>query len=165
MATIVHNRPNNRNPNRSFESVSLNGGLSKTGLETTNFDISGFNNSTIIGNSNNYSNDLEGRRGKPLPKIGFRSAQSRENKLYRTPPTPPPDKLIVLERAFTLDCIAVGNISEDYSTANPKLGSAIPPYDSRNDPAVKNYMKNYGIDDLLKRTKQVKLILFSFLFK
>ena len=153
MTSIVHNRPNNRIRDRSFESTSLNG-LSKTGLETTNFDISAFNNSTIIGNTNNYSNDLEARRGKPLPKLSSRG-RSRENKMYRTPATPPPDKLIVLERSFTLDCVAVGNISEDYSIANPKLGSAIPPYDSRNDPSVSNYMRNYGIDELFKKTRQV----------
>lgn len=144
MTSII--RPNNKIQDTSFDSEA---GRSKTLYATTNFDLSAINNSS---NDMNYRGDVI-QRSKATPKI--HRAKSRENKLYRAPPTPPPDKLIKLERSFTLDCIAVGNISEDYSVANPKLGSAIPPYDARNDPQAKNYMENYGIMDLLKKTGQV----------
>jgi hypothetical protein len=77
-----------------------------------------------------------------------------QNKIYRTPPTPPLEKQYKMERSFTLDSIAVGNISLDYSKANPKLGSVIPPYDSYNDSAVSNYFNSYGIKELLKKTNQ-----------
>jgi hypothetical protein len=90
-----------------------------------------------------------------MPKLRKRE-KSRDNKLYRCPPTPPNELLNTLERSFTLDCIAVGNISEDYSRANPKLGSAIPPYDSQNDKKVKSYFNYFGVDELLKKTNQFR---------
>ena len=50
----------------------------------------------------------------------------RENKIYRTPPTPPPEKLAALEQGFVTDNIAVASISGDYSKTNPKLGPCHP---------------------------------------
>jgi hypothetical protein len=44
----------------------------------------------------------------------------RHNKIYRGPPTPPPEVQFDRERSFILDCKAVSNISTDYSTANVK---------------------------------------------
>lgn len=79
----------------------------------------------------------------------------RHNKLYRCPPTPPPEVQYDRERSFVLDCTAVSNISKDYSTANPKLGSAIPPYIAQYDPDVDNYFAFFGIKDTLKKTRQV----------
>lgn len=84
-----------------------------------------------------------------LPRIN-------SNKLYRAPPTPPLEKLHDLERAFKLDGIAVSNISQDYSRANPKLGSVIPPYNSIEDRSVSSYFSNFGVNELLKKTGQVK---------
>ncbi|CAF0950313.1 unnamed protein product [Brachionus calyciflorus] len=80
-----------------------------------------------------------------LPRI-------KSNKLYRAPPTPPLDKLYEREKSFKLDGIAVGNISTDYSRANPKLGSAIPPYNSLEDKSISSYLSNFGVPDLLKKT-------------
>ena len=125
MASIIHNRPNNRIQDNTFDSIDFS--QSRNGYETTNFDMSAYNNTTILNeNTNNNNNKYPTipiiRRNPRLSR-----GKSRENKIYRTPPTPTPDKLIIKERSFKLDCIAVGNISEDYSTANPKLGSAIQP--------------------------------------
>jgi len=79
----------------------------------------------------------------------------RHNKLYRSPPTPPPEVQFVRERSFILDCKAVSNISNDYSTANPKLGSVIPPYDSQFDPHVQSYFQFFGVPRTLEKSGQV----------
>ena len=79
----------------------------------------------------------------------------RHNKLYRCPPTPPPEVQYDRERSFILDCKAVSNISNDYSTANPKLGSVIPPYMAQCDPSVDNYFDFFGIKGTLQKTGQV----------
>lgn len=90
-----------------------------------------------------------------LPKINTRL--NVHNKIYRTPPTPPLEKLTHMEKSFVLDSVAVSNISVDYSRANPKLGSVIPPYNSVEDKHISAYFRNYGVNDLLKKTGQVKL--------
>jgi hypothetical protein len=87
--------------------------------------------------------------------IGHPPKPSRVNKMYRCPPTPPPDVQYAREQSFTLDCNAVSNISTDYSSTNPKLGSAIPPYSSYDDPAVKAYFDFYGVRKTLKTTNKV----------
>ncbi|XP_060560125.1 sperm microtubule associated protein 1-like [Ruditapes philippinarum] len=78
----------------------------------------------------------------------------RHNKLYRTPPTPPPEKLMMEERGFVLDCNAVSSISSDFAKANPKLGPVIPPYNSQKDEHVSNYFKFQGVDKTLEKTGQ-----------
>lgn len=78
----------------------------------------------------------------------------RHNKLYRCPPTPPPEVQFERERSFILDCQAVSNISRDYSTANPKLGSAIPPYIAQHHVDVDNYFDFFGVKSTLKKTSQ-----------
>ncbi|CAF1505564.1 unnamed protein product, partial [Didymodactylos carnosus] len=79
----------------------------------------------------------------------------RVNKLYRGPPTPPAEVLFDKERSFVLDCRAVSQISNDYSAANPKLGSVIPPYDSQNDSGTDNYFRFSGVDNTLQKTGQL----------
>jgi hypothetical protein len=79
----------------------------------------------------------------------------RHNKLYRCPPTPPPEVQFNRERSFVLDCKAVSNISTDYSTANPKLGSVIPPYDSQCDPNTDSYFEFFGVPKTLQKSGQV----------
>ena len=88
-----------------------------------------------------------------LPKLS--REKYRQNKIYRAPPTPPLARQDEVEKSFILDCVAVGNISQDYSRANPKLGSVIPPYDSLNDSAISNYVNFYGMKKYLKETNQV----------
>lgn len=89
-----------------------------------------------------------------MPKLN--RDKLRQHKLYRCPPTPPLEKRLEKEREFKLDGIAVGNISQDYSRANPKLGSVIPPYNSMEDKAISRYFDNFGIYDLLKKTGQIE---------
>jgi hypothetical protein len=93
-------------------------------------------------------------RSRLVPSTRATSA-NRHNKLYRGPPTPPPDIQFERERSFVLDCKAVSNISNDYSTANPKLGSVIPPYDSQLDPHTHGYFQFFGIPKTLERSGQV----------
>ncbi|CAF2910234.1 unnamed protein product [Rotaria sp. Silwood2] len=78
----------------------------------------------------------------------------RHNKLYRCPPTPPPEVQFDRERSFILDSKAVSNISNDYSIANPKLGSVIPPYNAQLDHHVDNYFKFFGIRKALEGSGQ-----------
>jgi hypothetical protein len=79
----------------------------------------------------------------------------RHNKIYRCPPTPPPEVQYNREQCFILDCKAVANISNDYSTANPKLGSVIPPYVAQFDSSVDSYFDSFGVKGILKKTGQV----------
>lgn len=88
----------------------------------------------------------------------------RHNKLYRTPPTPPPELMMGSEKGFILDCNAVSSISSDYSKANPKLGPVIPPYNSQKDNHVDNYFKFQGVDKTLEKTGQVRLSFTSYIF-
>ena len=79
----------------------------------------------------------------------------RENKIYRTPPTPPPEKQQALEQGFVTDNIAVSSISGDYSQTNPKLGSVIPPFNSQKCRYSREYFKFHGVDRTLRKTGQV----------
>lgn len=81
--------------------------------------------------------------------------KGRHNKIYRAPPTPPPEVLLEKEKTFVLDCKAVSSISSDYSKANPKLGQVVPPYNSQQDGHVTAYFGFQGVQDTLKRYKQV----------
>jgi hypothetical protein len=82
------------------------------------------------------------------------SKNSRINKIYRTPPTPPPQEHGEKEKGFVLDCNAVSSISTDYNKANPKLGPVIPPYNSQHDKHVRDYFNYIGVDRTLRRTGQ-----------
>ncbi|KAI8492421.1 hypothetical protein Bbelb_298740 [Branchiostoma belcheri] len=66
------------------------------------------------------------------------------------------EELQRLEQGFVLDSIAVSNISKDYSKAQPKLGPAIPPYNSQKDKNVDSYFKFQWAPTVLKRSKQDK---------
>jgi hypothetical protein len=79
----------------------------------------------------------------------------RYNKIYRSPATPPPEVQFDREQSFVLDCKAVSSISLDYSTANPKLGSVIPPYNSQLDSHVQSYFSFFGLSKTLEKTGQV----------
>ncbi|XP_019630109.1 PREDICTED: uncharacterized protein LOC109474278 [Branchiostoma belcheri] len=66
------------------------------------------------------------------------------------------EELQRLEQGFVLDSIAVSNISKDYSKAQPKLGPAIPPYNSQKDKNADSYFKFQWAPTVLKRSKQDK---------
>ena len=91
-----------------------------------------------------------------VPPTRATSVSTRHNKLYRCPPTPPPEVQYDRERSFVLDCKAVSNISNDYSTANPKLGSAIPPYVAQHDQSVDGYFEFFGVKNRLQQSGQVE---------
>ena len=90
-----------------------------------------------------------------------RGPKGRVNKIYRTPPTPPPGVLRTKEKTFILDCKATSSISSDYSRANPKLGPVIPPYNSQRDGHVDQYFTFHGVDRTLNKTGQVSFTLIS----
>ncbi len=98
------------------------------------------------------STNFNTKRSESLPRI----SNSRSCKLYRTPPTPPLERQSDLEKSFKLDCIAVSNISLDYTRANPKLGAVIPPYNSLNDNSISDFVKNYGVREYLKRNDKAE---------
>lgn len=91
------------------------------------------------------------------------SEKGRENKIYRTPSTPPPDVQLEKEKGFVLDCSAVSSISTDYSKTNPKLGPVIPPYNSQKDKHVDEYFEFIGVNETLEKTGQVRIFFFLFL--
>ena len=95
---------------------------------------------------------LKRREEKELEKARF-------NKIYRAPPTPPPEKQHIKEKGFVLDCKAMNSITRDYAQCNPKLGPTIPPYNSQKDKMVDNYYTYDGVDTTLKKTEQVRVIL------
>ncbi|BFZ22282.1 hypothetical protein BsWGS_25321 [Bradybaena similaris] len=89
-------------------------------------------------------------------KTTTRNKKARINKIYRTPPTPSPAKLLEKEKTFVLDCNATSSISRDYCSTNPKLGPVIPPYNSQKDKHVGAYFKFWGVSGTLKKTGQFK---------
>jgi hypothetical protein len=91
--------------------------------------------------------------GDSLPAIS--RDKSRKFKIYRAPPTPPPEMQTAREKRFVLDCNAVSHISLDYSHANPKLGSVIPPYNGVEDKATRAYFESYGVAETLEKTNIV----------
>jgi hypothetical protein len=91
------------------------------------------------------------QRKKPTKKP---KKQDRSNKIYRTPATPSPVQLLVMEKSFILDCNATSSISRDYSLTNPKLGPVIPPYNSQKDKHANNYFRFNGVKRTLKKTGQ-----------
>ena len=100
-------------------------------------------------------------RSEPrTPREQKEKTPSRHNKIYRTPPTPPPQVLYEKEKGFTLDCKAVASISNDYSKANPKLGPVVPPFNSQKDKHSTSYFTFYGVDKTLKATEQVRKIYY-----
>ncbi|XP_070535931.1 sperm microtubule associated protein 1-like [Ptychodera flava] len=78
----------------------------------------------------------------------------KKKKPHRGPPTPTPEDLRELEQGFILDNIAVNSIAKDYSHTQPKLGPAIPPYNSQKDKHVKEYFKFIQVDGTLEKTEQ-----------
>jgi hypothetical protein len=94
------------------------------------------------------------KRSISMPRLA--RDRFKTNKIYRAPPTPPLEEQVNLERSFKLDCIAVSNISLDYTRANPKLGSVIPPYNSLDNKDISETVKNNGVREFLRRTGQVK---------
>ena len=93
----------------------------------------------------------------PESRSTDRAKERRDNKIYRTPPTPPPEDLLQKEKGFVIDSNATSSISNDYSRTNPKLGPVIPPYNSQRDGHVDEYFGFIGVDTTLKKTGQASI--------
>lgn len=71
------------------------------------------------------------------------------------PPELSPADKIKREKGFVLDCVAVGTLSVDSESYNPKHATGIPPYNAQKDATVKSYFKSPVVKSALKRTGQV----------
>ncbi|XP_071942416.1 sperm microtubule associated protein 1-like isoform X2 [Antedon mediterranea] len=79
-----------------------------------------------------------------------------KKKSHRGPPSPTIEEMEQKEKEFLLDCIAVSSISNDYAMAQPKLGPAIPPYNSQKDKHVQMYFHREKVPEVLQKTGQSK---------
>ena len=59
------------------------------------------------------------------------------------------------EKGFILDAIAVSTLSDDSGRANPKMATAIPPYNGQKDKHAKGYFERPVVQKLLNKTEQV----------
>lgn len=59
-----------------------------------------------------------------------------------------------LEKAFVLDCVCVSTLSDDSGRANPKMATAIPPYNGQKDKLAGNYFKCPTVKKVLRKTEQ-----------
>jgi len=80
----------------------------------------------------------------------------------RNPHELSPGDKIKREKEFVLDCVAVGTLSVDSDSYNPKLASGIPPYNAQKDDTVKEYFRQPSVKNTLKRTGQVKCYIYIF---
>ena len=65
------------------------------------------------------------------------------------------DELRKLEKGFVLDCVFVSTLSDDSGRANPKMATAIPPYNGQKDKLTENYFKCPTVKKVLRKTGQV----------
>ena len=72
-----------------------------------------------------------------------------------------PEDKVKREKGFVLDCVAVGTLSGDSESYNPKLATGIPPYNAQKDKSLKHYFEADGVKRTLKKTGQVYTFLKS----
>lgn len=75
---------------------------------------------------------------------------------YGPPPLSQEEKLKA-EKGFVLDAVAVSTLSDDSGRANPKMATAIPPYNGQKDKHSKGYFEKPVVKKLLKKTEQVRI--------
>lgn len=75
------------------------------------------------------------------------------------PPERSDEELRKLEKSFILDCVFVGTLSDDSGRANPKMATAIPPYNGQKDKFTERYFMCPSVQKVLKKTGQVLYIL------
>ena len=68
-----------------------------------------------------------------------------------------PEEKVQQEKGFILDAVAVSTLSDDSGRANPKMATAIPPYNAQKDRHSKGYFEKPVVKKLLKQTEQVRL--------
>ena len=71
------------------------------------------------------------------------------------PPQRSDAELRKLEKSFILDCVFVGTLSDDSGRANPKMATAIPPYNGQKDKYARNYFECPSVHKVLRKTGQV----------
>lgn len=74
------------------------------------------------------------------------------------PPERSEEELRKLEKSFVLDCVFVSTLSDDSGRANPKMATAIPPYNAQKDKFAQNYFKCPAARKVLKKTGQVSYL-------
>ncbi|XP_076819305.1 uncharacterized protein LOC143465056 isoform X1 [Clavelina lepadiformis] len=109
---------------------------------------------------------LDSKTAKETIKLAYnmRTSESKDDnpspkKLPRPKTVPPPQsraERLAKEKGFILDGIALSSIQDDFGKIQPKLGPAIPPYNSHFDPYVKNYFTYKGLDETLHKTGQTR---------
>ena len=70
------------------------------------------------------------------------------------PPERSDAELRKLEKSFILDCVFVGTLSDDSGRANPKMATAIPPYNAQKDKFARGYFECPTVQKVLKKTGQ-----------
>ena len=70
-----------------------------------------------------------------------------------------PAEKIKREKGFVLDSVAVGTLSVDRDSYNPKHATGIPPYNAQKDRAVREYFKTSSAKSALRKTGQVSFFL------
>ncbi|KAM7448530.1 hypothetical protein ABFA07_003446 [Porites harrisoni] len=85
-------------------------------------------------------------------------AQQQSYKLARFAKYGPPcltqEEKTKCEKGFVLDSIAVSTLSDDSGRANPKMATAIPPYNAQKDKHSKGYFEKPVVKKLLRKTEQ-----------
>lgn len=71
-------------------------------------------------------------------------------------PWPDAKERFTRENSFVLDGVALDNLQESYGKVQPKLGCAIPPYNSHHDAHVRSYFNNRGVKQTLRKTNQLR---------
>lgn len=72
------------------------------------------------------------------------------------PPERSEEELRKLEKSFVLDCVFVSTLSDDSGRANPKMATAIPPYNGQKDKFARRYFESTTVHKVLRKTGQVK---------
>lgn len=84
--------------------------------------------------------------------------QNQDYKLARFAKYGPPpltsEEKTKQEKGFVLDAIAVSTLSDDSGRANPKMATAIPPYNGQKDKHAKGYFEKPVVQKLLNKTEQ-----------
>ena len=79
------------------------------------------------------------------------------------PPSLTSEEKVEQEKGFILDAVAVSTLSDDSGRANPKMATAIPPYNAQKDRHSKGYFEKPVVRKLLRQTEQVRLSFFELL--
>ena len=94
--------------------------------------------------------------------VNFKMAQPQYKLARFAKYGPPPltqEQKLKKEKGFVLDAVAVSTLSDDSGRANPKMATAIPPYNAQKDRHSKGYFEKPVVRKLLKKTDQVRMSL------